>query len=278
MLRPPSGNGFIRQAYADGDSLYSNGADLSATNIVEVTIPPRRRDTTDSYGDHIDDWIAGPSDLSRRNTSVIQQIANFNQVMHLELHGNEEGEEFFDDDVRRFINPALLSHLAVQLRDLVPRGTHVKGSIPYPRAFTGKDIVVRILTFFIHVCPSDDLQRSRSLLYIQLYNEGSSVTMARSTQQTDAPLFSSHAPSSRLYFSMRWSGVHACCRTAWKRCTCLWMIKRVLRMRLSRGPSCRLALWQSSQNVIQQVVMGEDATHMVVPERSVDTPLTWNTI
>ena len=37
---------------------------------------------------------------------------------------------------------SLLSNLAVQLKDKVPRGTHVKGSIPYPRAFTGKDAVV----------------------------------------------------------------------------------------------------------------------------------------
>lgn len=37
---------------------------------------------------------------------------------------------------------SLLSNLAVQLKDKVPRGTHVKGSIPYPRAFTGKDVVV----------------------------------------------------------------------------------------------------------------------------------------
>ncbi|KAF8902367.1 Dbl-like domain-containing protein [Gymnopilus junonius] len=34
----------------------------------------------------------------------------------------------------------------MQLRDKVPRGTHVKGSIPYPRAFTGKDIVSTIQT------------------------------------------------------------------------------------------------------------------------------------
>ncbi|KAL6309388.1 Dbl-like domain-containing protein [Sparassis latifolia] len=50
---------------------------------------------------------------------------------------SEEGDE-------RFFNPALLSHIAVRLRDKVPRGTHVKGSIPYPRAFTGKDIVSTI--------------------------------------------------------------------------------------------------------------------------------------
>ena len=47
-----------------------------------------------------------------------------------------------EEDESLFVNLALLSHLAVRLRDRVPRGTHVKGSIPYPRAFTGKDIVV----------------------------------------------------------------------------------------------------------------------------------------
>ncbi|KAG2045593.1 hypothetical protein BDR06DRAFT_978096, partial [Suillus hirtellus] len=49
-----------------------------------------------------------------------------------------------DPDLDRFVNFSLLSHLAVRLRDKVPRGTHVKSSIPYPRAFTGKDIVSTI--------------------------------------------------------------------------------------------------------------------------------------
>ncbi|KAA1475511.1 Dbl-like domain-containing protein [Dentipellis sp. KUC8613] len=56
-------------------------------------------------------------------------------------------DELYDDDYESdegldaFVNFALLSNIAVWLRDKVPRGTHVKGSIPYPRAFTGKDIV-----------------------------------------------------------------------------------------------------------------------------------------
>lgn len=58
----------------------------------------------------------------------------------------EEDDDYFTDsddpDPDRFVNFSLLSHLAVRLRDKVPRGTHVKSSIPYPRAFTGKDIVV----------------------------------------------------------------------------------------------------------------------------------------
>ncbi|KAG6381762.1 hypothetical protein JVT61DRAFT_368 [Boletus reticuloceps] len=60
----------------------------------------------------------------------------------------DEDDEYFTDsddpDPDRFVNFSLLSHLAVRLRDKVPRGTHVKSSIPYPRAFTGKDIVSTI--------------------------------------------------------------------------------------------------------------------------------------
>lgn len=59
----------------------------------------------------------------------------------------DDEDDFYDSesddpDPDRFVNFSLLSHLAVRLRDKVPRGTHVKSSIPYPRAFTGKDIVV----------------------------------------------------------------------------------------------------------------------------------------
>lgn len=57
--------------------------------------------------------------------------------------GDDDYFDEEDEDDSRFINLALLSHIAVRLRDKVPRATHVKGSIPYPRAFTGKDIVVR---------------------------------------------------------------------------------------------------------------------------------------
>jgi len=54
-------------------------------------------------------------------------------------------------DGRRFMDVSLLSNVAVQLKDKVPRGTHVKGSIPYPRAFTGRDIVVSFF-FLVLLC------------------------------------------------------------------------------------------------------------------------------
>ena len=70
-------------------------------------------------------------------------------IKQLALHEGYNSEEEFDEveEEDRFVNLALLSHIAVRLRDKVPRGTHVKGGIPYPRAFTGKDIVVSLLSF-----------------------------------------------------------------------------------------------------------------------------------
>jgi len=136
MLRPPSESSeFPALAYLEDDV---NSQYRPVSNFVGATAPTRAN-TDDSY-DINDDWV-GPSNLLRRNTNVIQQITNFDQRTPLELHEEEE-DDVYDDDDRRFINPALLSHLSVQLRDKVPRGTHVKGSIPYPKAFTGKDIVV----------------------------------------------------------------------------------------------------------------------------------------
>ncbi|KAL7280654.1 hypothetical protein ACG7TL_005593 [Trametes sanguinea] len=90
---------------------------------------------------------AGSSSSGYRDP-VVRALIDYKRP--LELHENyvEEEDDFYDDPSEdgddRFFNPALLSHIAVRLRDKVPRGTHVKGSIPYPRAFTGKDIVSTI--------------------------------------------------------------------------------------------------------------------------------------
>jgi hypothetical protein len=148
MLRPPSHSSFpgilsLRSQF-DGDAIVDS---TWRGNHVEINRPP----STDNsfYTDPIDEWDAGPSNLERRNTNVIQQIKNF-VPKPLELHEEEEADLLFYEDARRFINLSLLSHLAVQLYDNVPRGTHVKGSVPYPRAFTGKDVVVCALsTWFV---------------------------------------------------------------------------------------------------------------------------------
>ncbi|KAJ7614669.1 signal transducer [Mycena polygramma] len=90
---------------------------------------------------------AGPSGVDRRPSEMLRDLASYAPRGPLELHDEADGyweDDDEEEDETRFVNFSLLSHIAVQLRDKVPRGTHVKGSIPYPRAFTGKDIVSTI--------------------------------------------------------------------------------------------------------------------------------------
>lgn len=112
---------------------------------MHAAMPPYAYDQPPAQDqDYYDDNVR-PTSYPRRPTDVLNAVAGYGTQGPLELHDEEEDEyweEEEDEDESRFINFSLLSHMAVQLRDKVPRGTHVKGSIPYPRAFTGKDIVV----------------------------------------------------------------------------------------------------------------------------------------
>lgn len=89
--------------------------------------------------------------FARRPSDMLRTLAHYGTNDRLE--GDEGGSGYIEDDYwedeeeedeNRFVNFALLSHMAVQLRDKVPRDNHVKGGIPYERAFTGKDIVSTI--------------------------------------------------------------------------------------------------------------------------------------
>lgn len=94
---------------------------------------------------HDDAEMIRSADMVRRPSDVLRTLAGFENQEPLDMQ--DEIEDYWEDgeeDGERFINYFLLSHIAVQLRDKIPRGTHVKGSIPYQRAFTGKDIVVSI--------------------------------------------------------------------------------------------------------------------------------------
>ena len=69
-----------------------------------------------------------------------------------ELHDEHDDyeDDYEEEDLEsQLANMALLSNVAIRVRDKVPRGSHVKGGIPYPHAFTGKDIVVSKLPSFL---------------------------------------------------------------------------------------------------------------------------------
>jgi len=141
MLRPPSNSPFngvsFRQRFDEPAILETLGWGAKHAQSIRS---PNLHDDSFNFDPNDDEWGAGPSNLIRRNTNVIQQIKNF-VPRPLELH-EEEADPYPNDDERQFIDHWLLSNLAVQLYERVPRGTHVKGSVPYPRAFTGKDVVV----------------------------------------------------------------------------------------------------------------------------------------
>ncbi|OCF37676.1 hypothetical protein I316_00803 [Kwoniella heveanensis BCC8398] len=57
---------------------------------------------------------------------------------------DEEAEEEIDVNEIRFFQPAFVSEMALQLRDKVERGRHIKAGIAWVGSFTGKDIVTTI--------------------------------------------------------------------------------------------------------------------------------------
>ena len=90
-----------------------------------------------------DTYVYSEDDIPMRHpTDILTHIRDFPPNQPYESVEDEYWEDEDEDDETRFVNFAMLSHMAVQLRDKVPRGTHVKGGIPYSRAFTGKDVVV----------------------------------------------------------------------------------------------------------------------------------------
>ena len=167
MLRPPSHSSFPGTSFhsqVDEDEIVQTSG--RTTNHVETSQRPTSINES-FYFDPNDEWVPN---LERRNTNVIEQIKNF-VPRPLELHEEEEADLMFDEDDRRFIYLSLLSNLAVQLYDNVPRGTHVKGSVRYPRAFTGKDVVVCAL----YIYPTWSVLffltgKGNSRRYIPLYN------------------------------------------------------------------------------------------------------------
>ncbi|TFK39742.1 CNH domain-containing protein [Crucibulum laeve] len=135
------------QRQSDAYSYTDDAEDPRFPNpyVVQQRQQPLQHDPYDN-----EENVAGPSGgMVRRPTDMLRTLADYDaEGVPLEPDVDGEGEYWEDEeeeeDENRFVNFSLLSHMAVQLRDKVPRGTQVKGNIPYPRAFTGKDIVSTI--------------------------------------------------------------------------------------------------------------------------------------
>ncbi|KAJ7777436.1 Dbl-like domain-containing protein [Mycena metata] len=187
---PPNGNEYTNGYGTNGNA--TNGYDTNGYHEDSYSYPEDpRADPFFSFGESPPN-VAGPSNLSRSPTGLLQVISNYNENERrpLELHDEAEEDEYWDeeeeDDETRFINFSLLSHVAVQFRDKVPRGTHVKGSIPYPRAFTGKDVVTTI---------QSQIQRDLAI------NHGISTNDRRAALQVARSL-----QSQLFFYEVEWGG------------------------------------------------------------------------
>ncbi|KAG5643354.1 hypothetical protein DXG03_001036 [Asterophora parasitica] len=130
------------------NSDHSAGPSSSMTHVNPPPPPPpppkhyRQATLQDSGNLHSD---AGAR-LERHPSDMLRTLANYeNHQTPLELHEEQPLDEYWEDeedeDENRFINFSLLSHIAVQLRDKVPRSNHTKGGVDYDRTFTGKEVV-----------------------------------------------------------------------------------------------------------------------------------------
>ncbi|KAF8143060.1 hypothetical protein K438DRAFT_1784078, partial [Mycena galopus ATCC 62051] len=128
-----------------------------------------------------------PSIMERHLSEMLHDLASYTPYSLFELHNDAKAYWEVEVDETRFVNFSLLSNIAVQLRNKVLRGvTHVKGSIPYPHAFTSKDIVNTVQA---------QIQHELAL------NQGISTSDCRAALQV--------APSlqSRLFFhEVEWGG------------------------------------------------------------------------
>ncbi|KAG6901527.1 hypothetical protein C0995_010826, partial [Termitomyces sp. Mi166 len=108
---------------------------------------PGKRDWYGQHSEPVHDPLASPIFDEDRGYDVNPvQIVTSSTPVEV-TPGTQPHEEHWvdeDDEDERFIDISLLSDVAVQLRNKVPRAGHTKGGVQYERAFTGKEIVSTI--------------------------------------------------------------------------------------------------------------------------------------
>ena len=147
LSRGPSAStsGYSPSGYSHMNVDRNNSITSTHTGGEPIVVGPSSSVATSLYRGN--STVSRVSSLPQEYMDIKMPVPLEEEYPQEQYHEGEyaEGEDLYTDseeDESMFVNFALLSHLAVRLRDRVPRGTHVKGSIPYPRAFTGKDIVV----------------------------------------------------------------------------------------------------------------------------------------
>lgn len=101
-------------------------------------------------------------------------------------------EEEVEVDESRFFNRALLSEMALQVKDKVNKSRHTKAGIAWVGSFTGKDIVVSTIPSF-GPCGSADLAQTSIQALLPAYTR-------EATGDRRYALFSAHSLQNQLWF------------------------------------------------------------------------------
>jgi hypothetical protein len=223
-----------------------SGSSRDKDTIAERTTVGR----SESYGNKFREPATSPAPLSDRQSSepdrsvttarshLATEIRRLKSQEAREDGANLYGDDdYYDDDddyysdeesLDSYVNFSLLSNIAVWMRDQVPRGTHVKGSIPYPRAFTGKDIVVCIY-FFVLVCTTFD-----QIFYTSLHSSRASSPSSSSAKASQRTIGRSHcklrAASNSNFSFTKSSGAGVSFRMVSRMCICSLMTRRAVPM------------------------------------------------
>ncbi|KAG6816279.1 hypothetical protein H0H87_007316 [Tephrocybe sp. NHM501043] len=189
-------------------SPYDDGYSTAATSVLThtaLTPPPPPPDLYHQAPQHDNSYLYANThpNLERNPSDMLRTLADYNHRDSVEgvapepLQEEEYWEDEEDEDESRFINFSLLSHMAVQLRDKVPRADHTKGGVQYDRAFTGKDIVVCSLLLST---ARWKLTMTKSTIQSQIQRE-LAINHGMSTNDRRAAIQVARSLQSQLFFS-----------------------------------------------------------------------------
>lgn len=125
-----------------GSSSFNNPEDFYGSVSSTATVRP-----SDVRQDSWSSATVGP-----RSPSSLTPVSNQPASLHSSVYSQPSRRDTLRPQTPReahisrtsFVDFSLLSHLALLLKDALPRASHVKGSISYPSSFTGKDVVTAV--------------------------------------------------------------------------------------------------------------------------------------
>ena len=107
-------------------------------------------------------YVQSRNEYIENNNQIARKRAH-RRTMDTSFAGDDFTEAFYDEmqvnDLQRglkgfdplsTVKPQLVKDIAVQFKDKVQRGRHIKGSVPFDSSFTGKDIVVSVNVTYIY--------------------------------------------------------------------------------------------------------------------------------